>query len=98
MCEYGIAFNVSVSAQLLFLTMFPDAHAANKKKQDFFYGRTKATYLISDGLGKIGNDELVAMLRNQPFTLLIDECNKTYGKKYLNIIVRYFDTTQQKPA
>ena len=92
-CEKDLPPNLSDDASKLFSSMFPDSKIANK----FNCARTKTSYMISDGIGPELHDRLVCVLQNQPFSLLIDESNKKQGKKYLNILVRYFDGVSQNP-
>ena len=52
----------------------------------------RATYLISDGIGPEMHSRLVQVMQQQCLSILIDE-----SKKYLNILVRYFNPILQKP-
>ena len=52
--------------------------------------RTKTNYLICDGMAVDIQAKLLNKLRNIPFSLLIDESNKQYGKKFLYAMVKFF--------
>ena len=72
--------------------MFRDS----KISQEYNSGRTKTTYVVTDGIDPVFHNEIVRKLNNTVFSLLIDESNKQYGKKYLHMLVQYYDTTLRK--
>ena len=92
-CEKELSPNLSDDASKVFASMFSDSKIASKVS----CGRTKATYLISDGIGPEMHSRLVQVMQQHCFSILIDVSNKTHGKKYLNILVRYFNPILQKP-
>ena len=67
--------------------MFPDSSIAS----NFNCGRTKTTYLINEGISIANIEKLKEKLNERVFSLAIDESNKKYAKKYLCLMVKYFD-------
>ncbi|XP_008186645.1 E3 SUMO-protein ligase KIAA1586-like [Acyrthosiphon pisum] len=53
--------------------------------------RTKATALINNAVGSYGQEELVKIMNNQSFSILIDESTDKSSIKTLAIIVRLMD-------
>ena len=68
--------------------MFPDSAVA----AGFKCCRTKANYTISDGISVDIQEKLIQSLQNVPFSLLIDESNKQYGKKFLCVMIKFYDS------
>ena len=58
-------------------------------------GKTKATYLIQDGIAYYEKIDLVNILQNTKFSLLIDESTDISVSQVLAIVVRFFDETAQ---
>ena len=67
--------------------MFPDSAVA----AGFKCCRTKANYMISDGISVDIQEKLIKSLQNVPFSLLIDESNKQYGEKFLYVKIKFYD-------
>ena len=57
---------------------------------------TKATYLITDGLYPKVKDDLIRKMKNEQYSLMVDESNKKFGCKCLNILVQLFDYDQNQ--
>ena len=74
--------------------MIPDSAIA----AEFKCTRTKANYMISDGMALDIEEKLLAKLKNVPFSLMIDESNKQYGKKFLCALVKYYDEEKDEVA
>ena len=53
--------------------------------------RTKANCMIIDRIYVDIQEKLIQSLQNVPFSLLIDESNKQYGKKFLCVIIKFYD-------
>ena len=83
LAERDLPVSISGDADKVFRAMFPDSEIA----KEFSCGRTKATYLIADGLGPALNQSLVLTLKTTNFSMLIDESNKLQHTKYLHILV-----------
>ena len=68
--------------------MFPDSAIASGYK----CSRTKTNHLnlVSDDVAICIREERLAQLRKRPFSIMIDESNKQYGKKFLVMMVRFF--------
>jgi len=88
--EHSLPFLLSDHASEIFGKMFPDSKIAAK----FSSQRTKTNYIVSDGIAVNFHNELVAKLKHKIFSLMIDESNKQYGKKFLHVLVKYFDKEQ----
>ena len=94
LADNNIAANVSDDSSKVFKAMFPDSSVAAK----FECGRTKDSYLVSDGFGPYLHGKVVEKMRARPFSMLIDESNKSYGKKYPHISVRIFEETTSQSS
>ena len=68
--------------------MFPDSAVA----AGFKCCRTKANYTINDGISVDIQEKFIQSLQNVPFSLLIDESNKQYGKKFLCVMIKFYDS------
>lgn len=84
---HDIPFNSAAHLPFLVRAMCPDSKIATGLKCD----RTKSNYIITDGIAPEFHKMLCEKLRGTLFSLMIDESNKTFGKKFLNIIIRFFD-------
>ena len=58
--------------------------------------RQSATYTTCHGVGKTVRDELKSKLQNSFVSLNIDEATNNAGNKYLNVIVQYFDDSDEE--
>ena len=85
--EHDLPFLVNDHATLQFKRMFTDSTVAEGYK----CGRTKMTYTITHGTYPTFITELNDKLRNNVFSLQIDESNKMYGKKFFIMLVKFFD-------
>ena len=54
--------------------------------------RTKMSYTITHGTYETFKTQLDSKLKENLFSLQIDESNKMYGKKFLVMLVKFFDT------
>lgn len=87
LAEHNIPFMYADHFDELIKVAFEDSNVASS----FHSKRTKASYLLTDGLLPHLHMEMVASLKTNKFSLLIDESNKKYGTTYLNLLVKYFD-------
>lgn len=71
---------------------FPDSTIASKMA----CGRTKATYLVTNVLGKQCHDELVDAMKNSKFSLIIDESTDHSSDKNLCLVVRYYNKLEKQ--
>uniref|UniRef100_L7M0A4 HAT C-terminal dimerisation domain-containing protein n=1 Tax=Rhipicephalus pulchellus TaxID=72859 RepID=L7M0A4_RHIPC len=91
----GVPFSYAETAFKTFPAMFPDSRIAEK----FTCGRTKATYLISDGLGPCFRQKVLEEVGwpDVYYTIQIDETPKPEQHvQQLDILLRYFSKSQQK--
>lgn len=65
---------------------FPDSRIA----QEVSLGRTKATQITWNVLGSCSENDIVTLLRNNKFSLIIDESTDIVSLKTLCICVRLF--------
>ena len=84
--EHDASFLMSDHVSKNIFKMFPDSAIA----AGFKCCRTKTNYLICDGMAVDIQTKLLNKLRNITFSLLIDESNKQYGKKFLYAMVKFF--------
>ena len=87
--EHDIAFLMSDHASKIFAKMFTDSAIA----AGFKCCRTKTNYMLSDGIAVNVQEKLIQSLQKVPFSLMIDESNKQYGKKFLSVMVKFHDDT-----
>ena len=92
MAEHDLSSNLCEEVASLFRSMFPDSAIAG----GFQCGRTKNTYLTTEGLSRSIHAELVNELQTTKFSVLIDESNKKHGTKYLHILVRYYHARERR--
>ena len=64
----------------------------------FSLGRSKISYLLSDGLGPYYKRELVNMIRESgcAFTLQYDETGNVQNRKQCDILIRYWSATSKQ--
>ena len=77
--DHNVSFNTSDHASKMFSKMFPDSRIAAL----FKCSRTKINYTIVDGIAVDVQEKLLESVKDVPFSILIDESNKQYGKKFL---------------
>ncbi|XP_033122103.1 uncharacterized protein LOC117121110 [Anneissia japonica] len=66
--------------------MFPDSEIAKKLTMK----RTKASYVMQDGIASHEVDSLAEICRTQKFSLLIDESTDVSVTQILAVVVRFF--------
>ena len=61
------------------------------KSNDFSFGRSKASYVISDGLGPHLSKMLIADVKKceSGFTIMYDETTNVNNDKQMDILIRY---------
>ena len=87
--EHDLAFLTSDHFSKVVPKMFSDSAIA----AGFKCCRTKANYLLGDGISVDIQEKLTQSLQDVPFSLAIDESNKQYGKKFLCAMVKFYDKT-----
>ena len=88
LAENDLPMALSDKAPDLFRVMFPDSAIA----KEFSCARTKASYILTDGIGDYEHSNLVEKMKNTNFSILIDESTQIQGKKFLHILSRFYDT------
>lgn len=91
----GIPFSYADTATKILPQMFPDSQIAGKVS----CGRTKASYMISDGLGPYFKKKVVEELSRPDvyYSIQIDETPKPEQRvQQLDVLVRYFSRKQQR--
>ena len=84
----------SDDASALFQAMFSDSEIA----KDFTMGRSKASYVLQDGLGPLLATWLCKKLRDSEggYTLMFDETTTEQEKKQMDILLRFWDETLKR--
>ena len=90
--EHDLAFLVNDHTTHIFKRMFPDSSIAAGYK----CGRTKMTYTIMHGTYNTFISELNEKLKENVFSLQIDESNKMYGKNFFIMLVKFYDPELRK--
>lgn len=82
--EHNIAIRSSDHVVELIKAVCPDSAVSRKLSCD----RTKCTALINNVIGKTSFEEIVAHMRENKFSILIDESTDRSSKKHLAVVVR----------
>lgn len=90
--EHNISFNTVDHLSKLMKDLFPKSEVA----QGIKLGRTKATCVVKNVIGKIHKEDMVNNLKSIPFSVIIDESTDVGTLKTLCICVRYFNTLTNK--
>ena len=90
--EHDLSANLSEDIGNLIGTLCPDSEIAKR----FTCGRTKNSYLITDGFYPSFHERLVSSLRSHKFSLMLDESNKKHQTKFLHMLVRFM--SDDKPV
>ena len=85
--EHDFSFTMSDHMSKNIHKMFPDSPTA----AGFKCCHTKTNYLICGDLAIDWQNKLLNKLRSIPFSLLIDESNKQYGKNFLCAMAIFYD-------
>lgn len=72
--------------------MFPECEVA----QHMTMKRTKASYIIQEGIAHEERNEVAQICRKQKFSILIDECTDVSVSQVLAVVVRYFDVKTEE--
>lgn len=91
LAENDLPMILSDKASDLFKSMFPDSDIA----KTFSCARTKASYLITGGLGYGEHLRIIDRMKASKFSILIDESTQLQGDKYLHILARMFDSSKE---
>ena len=86
--EHDLSFLVNDHTSHIFSKMFTDSPTAAGYRSC----RTKMRYTITHGTYETFKTQLDNKLKENLFSLQIDESNKMYGKKFLVMLVKFFDT------
>ena len=90
--EHDLSFLLNDHTTKMFPKMFPDSAIASS----FKCSRTKMAYNITHGTYETHKNILDSKLKENVFSLQIDESNKMYGKKFLVMLVKFFDSEVDK--
>ena len=90
--EHDFAFIVNDHISQMFVKMFPDSLIA----KGYSCSRTKMRYMVTHGTYPTFKLALDQKLRENVFSLQIDESNKMYGKKFLILMVKFYDKEEEK--
>lgn len=85
--EHNIAFQTSNHVVSLFKSMCPDSSVL----QGISCNRTKNTSIVNNVIGQYEFEYLLAIMKSQKFSILIDESTDHSAVKHLAIIVRILD-------
>lgn len=91
----SIPYSWADTATDMYKRMFPDSDIA----KNFSCGRTKLSYIVSDGLGPHFKSKIIAELcrPNVFFSLMIDETPKPEQRvQQLDVLIRYFSESQKQ--
>ena len=89
--EQNIRFSASDKFTDMCKSAFSDSQICNKMT----IKKTKVSYLIQEGIAYYENVELVEILQNTKFCLLINESTDISVSQVLAIVVRFFDPKAQ---
>ena len=90
--EHDLSFLVNDHISKMFPRMFSDSATASGYKSC----RTKTRYTITHGTYETFKTQLDMKLKENLFSLEIDESNKIYGKKFFVMLVKFFDSEVNK--
>ena len=90
--EHDLSFLVNDHTTRIFSEMFTDSVIAAGYK----CSRTKVRYNITHGTYQTFKSQLDKKLRENVFSLQIDESNKMYGRKFLIMLVKFYDKEEGK--
>ena len=85
--EDDLSFLVSDHVSKISNKIFPDSAVA----AGFKCYRTKANCIIIDRIYVDIQEKLIKTLHNIPFSLLIEESNKQYEKKFLSVMIKFYE-------
>ena len=85
--EHNISFAVADHFTDFCKSAFTDSNIC----KDMSVKRTKMSYLIQDGIAHYEHKDLISILKEQKFSLVIDESTDISVTQVLAIVVRYFD-------
>jgi len=83
--EHNISFNSTDHLVQLLKSISPEVISK------ISCNRTKATAIVKNVLGATGFENLVAKIKNQQFTMIIDESTDKSATKHLAVVVRLLD-------
>ena len=84
--EHNIPFNVADHLVPLLKSLHLDKDSLAKTT----CGRTKATKLVTNVIGMQGRDNMIGILQNTKFSIIIDESTDIATTKNLAIMVRFY--------
>lgn len=85
--EHNLPFNVMSHLSAVCKQAFPDS----KFSQNMNLGRTKATSIVKNVIGKCHSEDLANILKSTCFSVIIDESTDVGCIKTLCICVKFFD-------
>ncbi|KAJ8046685.1 Zinc finger BED domain-containing protein 5 [Holothuria leucospilota] len=90
MAEHCLPFNQAEHLSLLLPSLCPDSIIPKNME---VMTTTKASYIIQQGIAFREREELVEILKNQKFSITVDESTGQSVPQILAVAVRYFDET-----
>lgn len=90
--EHNLVFNVMNHFTAVCKKAFPDSKITSSMN----LGRTKATSIVKNVIGKCHSEDLTNILRLTCFSIIIDESTDVGCVKTLRICVKYFDQTNNQ--
>lgn len=88
--EHNLPFLLADHFTELCRKMFPDSEIA----QGLHMKRTKCSEMVKQ-FGNNIHDDVVSQLRNNPFSMVIDESTDVSTTKCLSVLVKYFDSNEE---
>lgn len=86
-----IQYNLAISLISPIIDLIKAVASDSEIAKSLKCGKTKATETINTILNEEGLEEIGKIIRNQPFSLIIDETTDVSTTKCLVLVVRYFD-------
>lgn len=83
--EHNLSFNALQGVVQTFKSVFKDSRLSNKIK----LGRTKCTNIINNVINPALSQELVLVINDKCFSVLVDECTDVANNKNLCILIEF---------
>jgi hypothetical protein len=86
MAEHNVHLSLTTPLIELMKEMAQDKETLNKMSMS----RTTATYKLVDGLGTVTHKKIVKDMKNNKFSINVDECTSQSKEKVLSVMVAFF--------
>ncbi|KAJ8046684.1 Zinc finger BED domain-containing protein 5 [Holothuria leucospilota] len=86
--EHRLPFSQAEHLSLLLPSLCPDSEIP--KNMELMHN-VKASYIIQQGIAYQEKEELAEILKNQKFSIMVDDCTDQSVPQILAVVVRYFD-------